>query len=129
MLPKPTTQIWQWKNLLNRTIYRTKNKQALQQSKKLWKSNARRSNPTDKSPGKTPDQRRVPEYNMEQETTSDIIPINNNKEHNMDISLNTKRPHQTPAPLSGRQWIKPVPNTNVARNYKNKKKKDKNNKP
>lgn len=49
----------------------------------------------DKSPGKTPDQRRVPEYNMEQETTSDIIPTNNNKENNMDISLNTKRPHQT----------------------------------
>ena len=70
--------------LTNEKIVKTQN---------IEKSNVTRSNPADKSPGKTPDQRGDPEYDMEQETTSDIIP--NNEENNMDILLNTKRPHQT----------------------------------
>ena len=96
-------------------------------------SHATGSKPVDHSPGKTPNQGSDRQHDMEQAITSDIIPTNNNEEHNMDISLNTKRPHQTdsdldPAPLPRRQRIKPVPNLNAARNHNNKKKKDKNNK-
>ena len=87
----------------------------------------------DNSTGETSDHRDIPESNTEQDTVSDILPPNDNEENNMDLLINTKRPHQTdsdsdPAPLPRRQRIKPAPNTNATRNSHNKKKKDKNNK-
>ena len=85
----------------------------------------------DNSTGEASDHRDIPENNMEQDTVSDALPPNNNKENNMDFSINTKRPRQTDsdldlAPLPCRQRIKPAPNTNATRH--SKKNKDKNKK-
>ena len=65
----------------------------------------------DNSTGETSDHCDVPAHNKEKDTASDTLPPNDNKENNMDFSINTKRPHQTDSdsdlgPLPRRQRIR-----------------------